>query len=67
MDWKGGLVVKNSKFWNNKKLLVTGGTGFIGSHLLDNLINKRNLEKENIFVPDSKKNDLRLFENCQKK
>jgi len=32
-----------SNFWKNKKILVTGGASFIGSHLVDDLISK-NLE-----------------------
>lgn len=50
-------------FWKNKNILVTGGHGFLGSHLVK-LISKKSPKK--IIIPDSKKNDLRILENCQK-
>ncbi|MEM4270768.1 MAG: GDP-L-fucose synthase [Candidatus Pacearchaeota archaeon] len=50
------------KFWKDKKVLVTGGTGFLGSHLVPKL--ERLGAK--IFVPFSKDYDLRERKNCQK-
>ncbi len=53
-------------FWKNKKILVTGGSGFLGSHLIDNLIQKKNIAKNQIIVPISRDCDLRKWENCKK-
>jgi GDP-L-fucose synthase len=50
----------------NKKILITGAGGFLGQHLVKNLIEKRGVLRENLFLPSFADLDLRLWENCQK-
>lgn len=45
------------------KILLTGGTGFVGKHVYKNLIS-RGVKKEMIVVPRQKDNDLRSMDNC---
>ncbi len=44
------------KFWKNKRVVVTGGAGFLGSYVLENL-KKRGCES--IFIPKVENFDLR--------
>jgi len=52
-------------FWDNKKFLVTGGAGFLGSYVVEKL-KDRGVKDEDIIVPRSKDMDLRIMDNCYK-
>lgn len=51
------------RMWLNKKILVTGGHGFLGRHVIKEL---KKLGANDIYSPSSKELDLRIQENCKK-
>lgn len=53
-----------TNFWTDKKILLTGGAGFLGSFVGGKLLD-RGVPKEHIFIPRSSDFDLRKWENCQ--
>jgi GDP-L-fucose synthase len=53
-----------TNFWQAKRILVTGGAGFLGSHVVNNLVNKRGVKESQIVIPKSASSDLRISDNC---
>ncbi|MCK4306675.1 GDP-L-fucose synthase [candidate division WOR-3 bacterium] len=50
-------------FWEDKRILVTGGAGFLGSFVVERL-KEGGASGENIRIPRSKDIDLKIWENC---
>ena len=53
-------------FWRNKRILVTGEAGFLGSFVAEKLVKARGIDPQQILAPHSQDCDLRLWDNCNK-
>lgn len=51
---------------SNKRILVTGGAGFLGHRVIDQLCCLAGATRQKITVPRSHTCDLRYLENCQR-
>ncbi|HEX6748116.1 MAG TPA: GDP-L-fucose synthase [Longimicrobium sp.] len=51
------------EFWRTRRVLVTGGTGFLGSHVVDRL---RGLGAAEVFVPRREEYDLTEHDNVRR-
>jgi len=51
------------KFWQDKRVLVTGGDGFLGTHLVRYL---KKLSPKKVIIPIFPKYDLRKYDVCLK-
>lgn len=51
----------NKAFWQNKTVVITGGAGFLGSHLVELI---KSLGPKEIIIPRSKDYDLREKSDC---
>jgi len=65
-DLKQKIILNKMINLSNKKILITGAHGFLGKHLVKNLLERRKVSKENLFLPTTKELDLRKWENCYK-
>jgi GDP-L-fucose synthase len=52
-------------FWSQKRVTITGGSGFVGSVVTEKLIQRGVLRKD-VRIPRSREADLRRWDNCLK-
>ncbi len=52
-----------TNFWKDKRVVITGGNGFLGKHLVEKI---KSQNPKSIFIPERPEYDLRRYEDCLK-
>lgn len=55
----------SDSFWHDKQVTVTGGSGFLGSYVVQAL-QRRGVRREQLRIPRRAEDDLRQWDVCQK-
>src|SRR5437879_1384569 len=55
----------NESFWDNKRVTITGGSGFLGSHVVQAL-RRHGVRPEQMGIPRRATDDLRVWEHCRR-
>jgi GDP-L-fucose synthase len=51
-------------FWDGKRVVLTGGAGFLGSAIVEKLVKERGVGRDQLLIPRSRDTDLRAMDNC---
>jgi GDP-L-fucose synthase len=51
-------------FWSDKKILITGGAGFLGTQVVRQILNN-GADPKNILIPRRREHDLRQWDTCK--
>ena len=51
------------RYWKDKRIVVTGGNGFLGKAVVNELLSKGVVRKD-IVIPNIESDDLTIYENC---
>lgn len=52
-------------FWSDKKILITGGAGFLGTQVVRQILNN-GADPKNILIPRRREHDLRQWDTCKR-